>query len=320
MKIAIIGAGMAGLSAAHILRETHQVELFDKSRGVGGRMSTRYAGDYEFDHGAQYFTVTDPEFQALIDTHSRDGEAVRWDSHGLYLRNGGVEADRGRPRWVGAPRMNSVPKAMAKGLSIHLGQRIASVTGQAGNLRLTFEDGHQSDPYDRVICTAPAPQAAALLPTDSGLQPMLASVRMHACFALMVGLDSVFDPDWDSLRVHDLPVSWIARNSSKPGRTDRMTSLVVHAAPDWSDRYAEAERDWVQAELLSVASTLCEQPLETAPHIALHRWLYAYADEGVGQDCLINQDYGIICAGDWCVGGRVEGAYVSGRAAARAIL
>lgn len=317
MKIAIIGAGMAGLTAARRLSSDHHVVLFDKSRGVGGRMSTRYAGDYEFDHGAQYFTVTDPEFRKTVEAMD---EAARWESKGLYIKTGKLTADTGRPRWVGAPRMNRVPKAMAEGLDIQLGRRVSRIAGKADELTLRFEDGSAEGPFERVICTAPAPQVIDMLPKRSPLQSILSEVEMHACFALMVGWPDPFDPGWDSLRVGDLPVSWIARNDSKPGRAEGVSTLVVHAAPDWSDEHAEADRDWVRDTLLMTASALCGVKLEQAPHIALHRWLYAYADKGVGQDCLVDPALGVVLAGDWCVGGRVEGAFVSGRAAADALV
>jgi len=320
MKIAIIGAGMAGLTAARRLSDTHEVVLFDKSRGVGGRMSTRYAGDYEFDHGAQYFTITDPEFQTLIDGVANDGEATRWDSRGLYLRDGELTMDTGRPRWVGSPRMNAVAKTLAQGLQINLGQRVSRISGSVGDLILTFEEGGREGPFDHVICTAPAPQAAALLPSSSPLQAALDDVHMHACFALMVGWPEPFDLGWDSLRVSDLPISWLALNASKPDRNAAVSTLVIHAAPDWSDDHAEADRDWVQSVMLDAASALCDRKLDQAPHIALHRWLYAYSNQGVGQNCLVDPDLGVVLAGDWCVGGRVEGAFVSGRAAADHIL
>ncbi|MEM7729371.1 MAG: FAD-dependent oxidoreductase [Pseudomonadota bacterium] len=318
MKIAVIGAGMAGLTAARELSGGHEVVIFDKSRGVGGRMSTRYAGNYEFDHGAQYFTVADAGFRSVVD--SLGGAAGRWESRGLYIRKGELTTDTGRPRWVGAPRMNGIPKALAEGLDIRLGRRVSSIAGKIGDLTLRFEDGSTEGPFDRVICTAPAPQAADLLPKRSSLQTILSEVRMHACFALMVGWPEPFDPGWDSLRVGDLPVSWIARNQSKPGRDTGFSTLVVHAAPDWSDSHAEADRDWVQSVLLDCASALCGRKLVQAPHIALHRWLYAYADQGVGQNCLVDPAHGVVLAGDWCVGGRVEGAYVSGLAAAARLL
>ena len=319
MRIAIIGAGMAGLSAAREL-SGHDVVLFDKSRGVGGRMSTRYAGDYEFDHGAQYFTVTDPDFRALVEGTD---DAAPWNSRGLYLRKGALDADTGRPRWVGAPRMNSLPKAMADGLDVRLGSRVSSIEKAEGSVRLAFEDGAAPDVFDHVICTVPAPQASVLLPDSSSLQSTLSGVAMHACFALMIGMPADatdFAPAWDSLRVGDLPVSWMAVNSRKPGRSGDVVTLVVHASPEWSDAHADDDRAEVQATLLECASALCGVRLDKAPHIALHRWLYAYADEGVGEDHLEDPDTGALLAGDWCVGGRVEGAWASGRSAARALL
>lgn len=317
MRIAIIGAGIAGLTAARRLAAAHEVVLFDKSRGVGGRMSTRYAGDYEFDHGAQYFTITDPDFRSLIEPLQAD--AHRWDSRAVYLKSGTLVPDTGKPRWVGQSRMNSVPKALAEGLTVRLGRRVSQITGSAGSISLHFEDGSKEGPFDYVVSTAPAPQSAAMLPADSPLQTPLAGVQMHACFALMVGLESALKLEWDSLRVNDLPVSWIAHNATKPGRPAGVSTLVIHSAPEWSDANKDAGRDWVQAQLLECASMLCAQDLSVAPHIALHRWLYAYANEGVGQDCLFDEAAGIVLAGDWCVGGRVEGAFVSGRAAAATI-
>ena len=316
--VAIIGAGMAGLTAANLLKDRFDVTVFDKSRGVGGRMSTRYADAYEFDHGAQYFTIGNPEFEALI---SSLGEGVQpWESNGLYLKLDGSELDTGRPRFVGAPRMNTVAKTMAKGLCIKIGRRVTDIGGGEGRYTLSFEEGPSAGRFEHLICTAPAPQSAALLSAGSPLQEILDQVRMRACFALMVGLEVSVDLDWDSLRVEEGPVSWIALNSSKPGRDPDHTTLVIHASPDWSDDHKEHDRDNVQAALLSRASELCGIELENAGHIALHRWLYAYADEGVGDDYLVDPESGIILAGDWCLGGRVEGAFLSGRAAARALL
>ena len=323
MSVAIVGAGLAGLSAARVLTEAGRaVTLFDKSRGVGGRMSTRYAGDYEFDHGAQYFTVSDPDFRSLVERLAADGHAARWDSRGLYLRSGALEADTGRPRWVGTPRMNSLPKALADGLDTRLGTRIAAVVRDDDGYRLADETGETFGPFEDVLLTVPAPQAAALLPEHAPVQATLASVSMHACFALMVGFPAdgtAFDPGWDSLRVADLPVSWIAVNSAKPGRPEGATTLMIHGAPGWSDRHAQHDRDAVRDTLLTCASALCGVALDKAPHIALHRWLYAYADEGVGETVLRDPQTGVWMAGDWLVGGRVEGAWTSGRDAGRAI-
>ena len=78
-RIAIIGAGIAGLACATALRQAgFQVSLFVKSRGAGGRMSTRRGADWQCDHGAQYFTARNPEFRAQVTRWEQAGVAAHW--------------------------------------------------------------------------------------------------------------------------------------------------------------------------------------------------------------------------------------------------
>jgi predicted NAD/FAD-dependent oxidoreductase len=321
MKIAILGCGVAGLSAAHDLRARGiGVKLFDKSRGVGGRMSTRYAGDWEFDHGAQFFTVQDPEFKAAIDEAVSAGVVAPWPAKALYMNDGQVSEDTGRARYVGQPRMNALPKYWASGLDIELGRRVNAITrndrgGVAGDWTLVFEDGSETGGFNSIISTLPPAQLQPLLPANFQYRHAVTAAKMHACFALMVGLDNPIDPGWDTLRVKNLPINWIAINHAKPGRARDVGTLVIHAEADWSDKYAEADRDWVQEVMLDTASALIGVPLAGAPHVTLHRWLYASSKTSPGVPCLVGD--GFVAAGDWCLGGRVQGAWLSGRAAAR---
>jgi len=319
MRIAIIGSGVTGLSAARELRR-HGIDavLFDKSRGVGGRMSTRYAGEWEFDHGAQFFTVQDLAFKAEIDMAIKAGVVSPWESKGLYLNAAGqLSADSGRDRYVAQPRMNNLPKYWAKDLDVKLGKRVSAVDKRNG-WTLCFEDGTSIGGFDGVISTLPPAQAAQLLPPKFAQSEVVLSAEMHVCFCLMIGLDSPFHPDWDTLRVKDLPIDWIAINNAKPGRSKRRGTIVVHSEPAWSDAHAEAPRDWVQGIMLGTASALLGRSLRDAPHIALHRWLYASNKLSPNKVCL--KDDGYVVAGDWCAGGRVQGAWLSGRAAAQAFI
>ncbi len=318
MNIAILGAGIAGLSAARELRANGiSAKIFDKSRGVGGRMSTRYAGEWEFDHGAQFFTVQDDDFKAQIDMAITAGVVAPWNARALYLKTGGLSADTGRDRYVGSPRMNSLPKYWAEGLDIHLGRRINRVV-KGETWTLEFEDGTSEAGFDAVISTIPPAQAKLVLPADFTEIQSVESAQMHVCFCLMVGLSAPIDTGWDTLRVKELPIDWIAINNAKPGRNGDVGTIVVHSAPEWSDAHAEADRDWVQTVMLQTASALIEMPLDQAPHIALHRWLYASNKTSPDVSCLVGDN--IVAAGDWCLGGRVQGAWLSGRAAAKAFL
>lgn len=318
MKIAILGCGVAGLSAA---RELHRngvdVQLFDKSRGVGGRMSTRYAGDWEFDHGAQFFTAQDLDFRREVESAMEAGVVASWSAKALYLGDGKIGQDAGRYRYVGQPRMNSLPKFWAKGLNVNLGRRVTQIRKKK-TWTLAFEDGADAHGFHGVISTLPPAQAAAIVPPHFAKARDISKAQMHACFALMIGLARQVDLDWDSLRVKNLPIDWIAVNSSKSGRSQANGTLVIHSEAQWSDKHVNTDRDWVKAVMLNCASALTELPLQDAPHIALHRWLYASNRVSPDMPCLERD--GLVLAGDWCFGGRVQGAWLSGRAAARAFI
>ena len=320
-NIAIIGAGLSGLTAAHALKGSATVKLFDKSRGVGGRMSTRYAGEYEFDHGAQYFTARDPRFQSAVETAIKQGVVAPWDGRAFYLKTDGMTRDTGGDRFVGVPRMSSWAKVLAERLDISLGARVSGISRIDDKWTLAFEDGTEQSGFDHVICAVPSVQAIALLPDDFSEMSALKATQMDACFALMVGFEESHDFGWDSLRTSHGPAAWLAVNSDKPGRAKGHTTLMVHAAPEWSNTHAEADRTWVQTEMEASASKLCGKDIFAAPHRALHRWLYASVSASpTNQAALIDQGSGLAACGDWCLGGRVEGAYLSGLAAAKAIL
>ena len=318
MKIAILGCGVAGLSAARELRR-HGIDavLFDKSRGVGGRMSTRYADAWEFDHGAQYFTIQDADFQTEIDAAIKADVVSTWNAKALYLKTGELSSDTGRARYVGLPRMNSLPKYWAEGLDVNLGQRVASVE-KSDSWTLSFEDGSTASGFEGVISTIPPAQAEKILPKAFPKRASVAAAEMHVCFCLMVGLYAPINPGWDTLRVKNLPIDWIAINNAKPGRSQDVGTIVVHSDAQWSDENAETDRERVKAVMLKSASALLGLPLEDAPHITLHRWLYASSKASPDVPCLKGD--GLVVAGDWCLGGRVQGAWLSGRAAARAFV
>ena len=316
-KIAIIGAGMSGLSAAQALRDRAEVTIFDKSRGVGGRMSTRYAGEYEFDHGAQYFTVKSPEFRSVVNTAMSEGHVMPWASRAKYLKDGEIVDDTGGARFVATPRMNSWTKVLATDLNVELGRRVTSMKqGRDNKWSLGFEAGAGATGFDRVICSVPPVQALDILPKNFSQRSDIKNAKMDVCFALMIGLNAPLNLDWDSLRLNNLPIGWMAINSDKPNRGPSPT-LMIHSAPEWSNVHADADRDWIQNLLLNVGSELVGHDLHLAPHKALHRWLYASVQTGAGHNALYDEGLNIAVCGDWCVGGRVEGAFLSGLSAAQ---
>ena len=223
MNIAIVGAGIAGLTCADALRDAgHAVTLFDKGRAPGGRMSTRRIdtadGSAQFDHGAQYFTVRDPAFRACVDRWQQAGLAAPWPAAG---------ADA----WVGIPAMTAPARAMAPHHDIRFPVEITALhhDGQAWQL--------EGAGFDTVLLALPAENAARLLPPDHPFATLAAATPSAPCWTVMAAFaERLAAPD--ILRGYG-PIGWAARNSAKPGRHGP-ESWVVQAGPEWSPRQSRA--------------------------------------------------------------------------------
>ncbi len=307
MDIAIIGAGMAGLACGAALKAGgHDVRLFDKGRGPGGRMSTRRVnvGDaqYRFDHGAQYFTAKDPRFAAQVAVWESEGVVARWPA-------------AGDAAWVGTPGMNAPIKAMAEAADVEFGARIQSIRREGKASWLLRDDGETQGPFDAVLVAVPAEQAAPLL---AQLAPAMADAAAAVVslpnWTVMAAFESRVDAA-DCLRDAGA-IGWAARNSSKPEREDA-ECWVIQASPEWSREHLELEREEVQDLLLSALAEALG-PLPATVSVSAHRWRYAnvpVSDVGAMWD----KDQGIGACGDWLLGPRVELAYLSGLALAQKV-
>ena len=323
-SIAIIGAGLAGLTAAHQLKAHANVTLFEKSRGLGGRLATRYATPYEFDHGAQHFTAKSDAFRAFLAPLIEQGCVARWDARFAELERNTItdrrQWDEHYPHYVGAPKMNAIGKALAEGLQIQRACRIQSMKPLGEGWELFDDTGESCGRYDWVICTAPAQQAADLLLENFAHYERVKSAQLVGCYAVMLGFEQPLDLPFDAALVKGADISWISVNSSKPGREETRFSLQVHATNAYAEAHMEDDIDAVAAHLHREISEVIGYDVSRAEHQAIHRWRYANIEKQHGDGALIDSSNRLIACGDWCIHGRVESAYLSGVAAAQAMI
>lgn len=322
-RIAIAGAGIAGLTLARKLHERAEVTLFEKSRGVGGRMATRHADSWQFDHGAQFFTAESEAFQAVLAPLIAAGAVARWDARFAEFdgtrRIAGWRWGADRPHYVGVPKMNALAKHLAAGLDIRLATRIGSVVRDNADRWALIDDADVPlGRFDWFISTAPAPQSAALMPQSFASRHRITPVAMRGCFALMIGFDSMPDLDWDAAHVGNADISWMSMNSSKPGR-DTAPSLLVHSTNAWADAHLDDPPAAVKAHLVAEASRVSGCDLGAAPYIALHRWRFANLPKQTGGPAVLDPANRLAACGDWCIQGRVEAAFTSAAALAQDI-
>ncbi len=321
-RIAVIGAGISGLACAAALAEAGlAVQVFEKSRGVSGRMSTRRRDDWQCDHGAQYFTARDPAFRAEVQRWIAAGAATLWEPR-MRVYAGPGTGDwtphvSSVERFVGTPGMTAPGRLLARGLQVHTEVCITGLRREAAQWRLQSADGLIADAFDAVLLALPALQAQALLgDVAPALAAQAGSVTMRPAWALMLRFDTPLALPFDAAFVNAGPLRWVARDASKPGRGPHEVWLL-HATPDWSaprlEWPQEQVADVLQDAFVALGGARAEQ-------WQVHRWRYADTERTLGEPCVWDLARGLGLCGDWLQEDKVQGAWGSGRALAAEVL
>jgi len=347
--VAIIGAGLAGLTCAQQLHQAgYRVVVVEKSRGVGGRLATRRLHETCADHGVRYLEPQGNLLQQLIEILVQRRLLQAWTNTIYELKpikpESGVTShshpspltphSSGFHRYVAPTGMTAVAKFLATGLEIWLNRRVQSITPiPEATWHLTLDpaaDAHNELTVKAVVSAIPAPQALILLePLAQSILPLafvdsLRSVEFDPCLSAIAGYPAVGAktsvplPTWKACTIsNDSDLAWIGLDSSK--RLDpKMPVFVLQSTAEFAKRYLDAEDlNPVGQQLLSRAAQLLIPELDTPDWFQVHRWRYAFPNHPWNQDCLdAGTSLPLVCCGDWCGGNLIESAMNSGLAAA----
>ncbi len=317
----IIGAGMAGLNAARLLHDANwETTVLDKGRGVGGRLATRRVDEGVYDHGAQFITARNPRFLSLVENLQREGVIYEW-CRGIGTPQHPSTED-GHPRFQGTGGMNAIAKHLARGIDVRPRHRVVRLQQTEKTWVAVLESG-QTLSAQALIVTTPVPQALDLLDLGGSELPEqqraeLDALKYHPCIALLASLDkpSLLPPP-GALRFQEGPLSFICDNRAK-GISPEVTALTIHASADFSrDHWNVADRviiDYLLEQAKPWLSGPARMPL-------LHRWRFSMPIQPDPRPFLrIDHAAPLLFAGDMFQGPRVEGAALSGMAAAESLL
>ncbi len=318
---AVIGAGIAGAAcAASLQRAGMQVTVFDKSRGVGGRMSTRRATwidskgreqTTELDHGAQHFTAAHPRFKAVLKRAISVGCVAEWQPqiHSAWPGTQPVNS------FVAVPLMPALTRHLLAGLPLHMGEQVQRLHRAADGWHLVVQGGETVGPFDQVMLALPPSQAATLL---AGHQDewadKLTGVVMQPCWTLMAVTQDL-DWPWDACEPAHGPLAWVARNDRKPGRDVPVgcASWVAQASAAWSAEHLEDDAATVlKAMTTALASLLPTGQKVDWLHTSVHRWRYSAPAVAGHDECWSDTALGLGVCGDFMGAGNVEAAWRSG--------
>jgi renalase len=331
-KIAIIGAGISGLNLAknfatknnsinnNLNNSQQNIEytVFEKARGVGGRMATRRADDFAFDHGAQCFTARTKEFQNFIEPFQEQKIIEQWQGKVISIEEGKKFEKRiwFEPHLTASPAMNSLCKELAKDLNIKLETEVAKITSQnkmAQNNKwlLTSKTDEVLGEFDWVISTAPPAQTYNLMPDVFEHKNEISNIQMHVNFSVMVGFKTPLNLPWIAAKTRRSIIKWISINSSKPSRNPENTCIIIHSKDSWADKNKDMPVADVQNLMLEEFSKLTGIDTKNADFITTHRWLYSIVATTTKAKTYTDAKNKLAACSDWCLSSRIEEAWIS---------
>jgi renalase len=330
-RVAIVGAGIAGASCARALAaQGHEVRVFDKSHGAGGRMATRHvpwvdgqglAQVTRFDHGAPGFSAKHPGFQAFAENAVRMGWLRRWSPH---LCSRGAGEDPAAPHYLPWPDMPQLCVQLLKGVTAHWHAQVDGLRHTAQGWQVQTVDQCEPRVFDSVVLAMPPAQAAKLLVGHRRDWAQRASIAlMQPCWTLM----GVAEPPrqaltWTAAKPVNSLLTWLHRNESRPGRESatRQIHWVAHARPAWSREHLEDDANTVQLQMQAALSACLGEAVHWH-HATVHRWRYArpHALQATSGQCWWDAHQQLGVCGDFLGGGGVEGAWLSAAALVQAM-
>jgi photolyase PhrII len=322
LRIAVVGAGLAGAAAARALVDQgHAVTVYEKSRGAGGRMATRRTPEGQWDFGAQYFHARDPRFRRQVADWRARAVVAPWAGRIANLRRGEYSAGtRDDARLVGVPGMNALARDLLAGIELRTLAKVDAIARDSGNWRLLDDAGARLGDADAVLLALPPAQAAPLVEGSSALLARARAASMQPAWSVRVRLATPLGLPFDAAHVGDSALGWIACDDSRPGRGGRGLHWVLQATSAWSVAQLELDPVDACAQLLDAWRAALGAATPVIAGAEAHRWRYALAAGEAGPEFAWDPGLALGLAGDWLRGARVEDAWLSGTALAGAVL
>ena len=311
--IVVVGAGLSGLTAARSLQEKgHKVIVLDKGRGLGGRMATRRISTSDgstavFDHGAQFFTARDQQFQKFVDEWITNGIVREWCR--------GFVAEDGHPRYVVNNGMTALTKHIAQDLDVRTSTLVFAVKpcdADPKKWTVVIDDNSRID-CDAVVMTCPLPQSYSLTVT-TGVE--LPQDLLLTDYDRTIGLLAVLDgpsvvPAPGGIQNPDDVFSWIGDNQAKG--ISSIPAITFHANPTWSSAHWDDSLE----DGLALVTQAAQKYLGDAQIVASEykKWRFATPRKLWPEPFFAAGT--LVFAGDAFAGPKVEGAVLSGLSAAQ---
>jgi renalase len=321
-SVAVIGAGISGITcAAALTLHVDRVTVYEKHPYAGGRMASRRIREYDFDIGAQYFTVQEETFRSYVYSWEQDDLIKPWQGWFVDLEHGNmISRGEDSERFVAVPNMAALVRHLARLCDVQYNCAIQKLERTPSGWYLLDIRGAKHGPYEFVLSSMPAPETRLLFGDHCGLlYKKMQAVQMSCCWGLALGFQEALPVPFDAGFVNDQQLSLVARVNSKPGRTDKET-WIVQASPEWSDTHFDSNDQVIVPFLETAFADAIGVKVPPAVVRSSFLWPYSTSITPLGKSCLYDSHSRLGACGDWCMNPRVEGAFLSGLSLAELVI
>ena len=313
-NIAVIGAGLAGTTIASKMNEKFDVKVFEKSRGVGGRMSTRKETPYIFDHGAQFFKIKTSDFKNFLSELFSQQIIQPWNFRLAYFDGQNlskIKSIKDEDKfYVGVPNMDTIIKHLSKNCNVILNTKIEKIIKENHKWNLYDQNKKSYGKYDWVVLSLPANQSLELITEKISFYPLIEKIKMKGCFSLMIGMSESLNLDFDAALIQNEDIAWFAVNNSKPSRMNNYC-LLINSSYEYASKNINTSKEKVLKHLLNISSKFINYDLLKSNMIKIHEWRYVEAKCSPKENYFIDHKEKVAVCGDWLINSRVEGAFLS---------
>ena len=322
-NVAVIGAGITGITLANLLQKKVKLTVFEKSRGVGGRMATRRAEPYQFNHGAQYFKIENEEFKDFLSPLMENKIVKPLEVNYVEISNKKVikrlKTDN-KKYHTAESKMNSIVKYLLNNnFIIKLSCKIEKTIKEQGKWFIIDNERVSYGPYDWLLITIPPYQGIEILSDNFKFLNIMKENKMRSCYSLMLGFDKIKEFDFDTALFLDEDVQWLSLRKKILGNKEYF-NLLINSSYNFAEQNINCSKNKISDYLIEQISDILKCELNNYKHKALHFWKYAMSEKNNNLGSLLDEDLKVIVCGDWCMNGKVEGGFLSAKDAAIKLL